>query len=219
MDRPNPITPGLLIGFAIAVAFGIALPHLVSDFITYQFTLAMAWAIAMLGLNVLTGYNGQFSIGHSAFFAAGAYSAAIFIDHFGWGPYEAIVAAALISFVFGFLFGLPALRLEGLYLALATFALAVATPQLLKFDAFEHWTGGVQGIYVPKPDPIVSDYEVAFSEVQILCAQEGKKAKLRRETMRTITSYTTADFDCVSLSSDTKTSGNVSNLPAPPNYK
>jgi branched-chain amino acid transport system permease protein len=48
------------------------------------------------------------------------------------------------------------LRLEGLYLALATFALAVATPQLLKFDAFEHWTGGVQGIFVPKPDPIVS---------------------------------------------------------------
>ena len=74
-------------------------------------------------------------------------------------------------------------------------------------------------VSVMKPDPIVSDYEVAFSEVQILCAQEGKKAKLRKETMRTITSYTTADFDCVSLSSDTKTSGNVSNLPAPPNYK
>ena len=54
------------------------------------------------------------------------------------------------------MFGLPALRLEGLYLALATFALAVATPQLLKFDAFEHWTGGVQGIFVPKPEPIVS---------------------------------------------------------------
>ena len=71
-------------------------------------------------------------------------------------------------------------------------------------------------VSVMKPDPIVSDYEVAFSKVQILCAQEGKKAKLRRETMRTIT---TADFDCVSLSSDTKTSGNVSNLPAPPNYK
>ncbi|MGY9056509.1 MAG: branched-chain amino acid ABC transporter permease, partial [Alphaproteobacteria bacterium] len=48
------------------------------------------------------------------------------------------------------------LRLEGLYLALATFALAVATPQLLKFDAFEHWTGGVQGIYVPKPEPMIA---------------------------------------------------------------
>ena len=54
------------------------------------------------------------------------------------------------------MFGFPALRLEGLYLALATFALAVATPQLLKFDAFEHWTGGVQGIFVPKPEPILA---------------------------------------------------------------
>ena len=52
----------------------------------------------------------------------------------------------------GFLFGLPALRLEGLYLALATFALAVATPQLLKYKRIEHWTGGVQGIVIIKPD-------------------------------------------------------------------
>ena len=169
MARPNPITPGLLIGFIIAMAFGLALPHFVSDFTTYQFTLAISWAVAMLGLNVLTGYNGQFSIGHSAFFAAGAYGAAIMIEHAGWGPYEAIVAAAFFSFIFGFLFGLPALRLEGLYLALASFALAVATPQILKFDAFEEMTGGVQGIFVPKPEPMIegisadqSLYYVAF---------------------------------------------------------
>ena len=74
-------------------------------------------------------------------------------------------------------------------------------------------------VSVIKPDPSVSDYEVAFSKAQIICSQEGMKAKLRTETKRTIISYTTADFDCVSLSSDTKTSGNVSNLPAPPNYK
>jgi branched-chain amino acid transport system permease protein len=156
MARPNPITPRLLIGFLVAVAFGCLVPHLVSDFVTFQFTVAIAWGVAILGLNILTGYNGQFSVGHSAFFAVGAYSAAIFIEHFGWGPYEAILAAAFFSFIFGFLFGLPALRLEGLYLALATFALAVATPQLLKFDAFEHWTGGVQGIYVPKPEPMIA---------------------------------------------------------------
>jgi branched-chain amino acid transport system permease protein len=156
MMRPNTITPTLLIGFLLAVGFGILLPHIVSDFVTYQFTLAIAWGVAMLGLNVLTGYNGQFSIGHSAFFAAGAYGAAILIEHASWGPYEAIAAAAVLSFIFGFLFGLPALRLEGLYLALATFGLAVATPQLLKFDAFEEWTGGVQGIFVPKPEPLVA---------------------------------------------------------------
>lgn len=156
MARPNPITFGLLISFIGAVLIAGLIPHLVSNFVTYQLTLAIAWAVAMLGLNVLTGYNGQFSVGHSAFFAAGAYGAAIMIEHFGWGPYEAIVAAAFFSFVFGFLFGLPALRLEGLYLALATFALAVATPQLLKFDAFEELTGGVQGIFVPKPEPLIA---------------------------------------------------------------
>ena len=156
MARPNPITPVLLISFIGAVLIAGLIPHLVSNFVTYQLTLAIAWGVAMLGLNVLTGYNGQFSVGHSAFFAAGAYGAAIMIEHFGWGPYEAILAAAAFSFVFGFLFGLPALRLEGLYLALATFALAVATPQLLKFDAFEEWTGGVQGIFVPKPEPLIA---------------------------------------------------------------
>ncbi|MEM7252527.1 MAG: branched-chain amino acid ABC transporter permease [Pseudomonadota bacterium] len=155
MKRPNPIGLPLLLVFVIGVAAAIYLPRIVPDFLTYQFTLAMGWGIAMLGLNVLTGFNGQFSIGHSAFFAAGAYTAAICIAHFGWGPYESIIAAAVVSFIFGFLFGLPALRLEGLYLALATFSLAVATPQLLKFDAFEEWTGGVQGIYVAKPEPLI----------------------------------------------------------------
>jgi branched-chain amino acid transport system permease protein len=50
------------------------------------------------------------------------------------------------------LFGLPALRLEGIYLALATFALSIATPQILKFSLFEDWTGGVQGLVIMKPD-------------------------------------------------------------------
>jgi len=69
--------------------------------------------------------------------------------------------------------------------------------------------------YHPPP----SDYEVAFSKAQYICSQEGKKAKFRTESTRTIISYTTADFDCVPLSSNTKTSRSVSNLPAPPDYK
>ncbi|MHC2332892.1 ABC-type branched-subunit amino acid transport system permease subunit [Bradyrhizobium sp. USDA 4454] len=60
--------------------------------------------------------------------------------------------AAVVCFVFGFLFGLPALRLDRSYLALATFALSVATPQILKFSLLEHWTGGVQGLVINKPD-------------------------------------------------------------------
>jgi branched-chain amino acid transport system permease protein len=112
----------------------------------------MVYAIAILGLNLLTGFNGQFSLGHSAFYAIGAYTAAILME-LGGVPYAwTLPAAGAICFVAGFLFGLPALRLEGLYLALATFALAVATPQFLKFSPLEHWTGGVQGIVITKPD-------------------------------------------------------------------
>ena len=65
-------------------------------------------------------------------------------------------AAGGVCFVVGFLFGLPALRLQGLYLALATFALAIAMPQILKFQPLEGWTGGVQGIVVDQPDPFAA---------------------------------------------------------------
>ncbi len=155
MTRPNPISSKLVLGFLAAIAFGAILPLMVSDFTSYQFTQAMIYGIALLGLNILTGYNGQFSIGHSAFYAVGAYTTAILLFHFEWNHYATLPMAALITFIVGFLFGLPALRLEGLYLALASFALAVATPQLLKFDLFEEWTGGVQGLFVLKPEPLI----------------------------------------------------------------
>jgi len=110
------------------------------------------YAIAILSLNILTGASGQFSLGHSAFFAVGAYVSAILMEHFNVNYALTLPVAGLICFIFGFLFGLPALRLSGVYLALATFALAIAMPQLLKLNVFEHWTGGVQGLVVTKPD-------------------------------------------------------------------
>jgi branched-chain amino acid transport system permease protein len=137
-----------LIGGLVLVA---GLPFFVKSFFIFQITLAVIYAIAILGLNLLTGLNGQFSLGHSAFYAIGAYTAAIMMNadiDYWW----TLPAAGLVCFVSGFLFGLPALRLEGIYLALATFALAVATPQLLKVNFLEGWTGGVQGISVIKPD-------------------------------------------------------------------
>jgi branched-chain amino acid transport system permease protein len=97
----------------------------------------------------LTGYNGQISLGHGAFFAIGAYTTAILLERTGIPYWATIPIAGVICLLVGFLFGLPALRLEGHYLALSTFALAVATPQLLKFRLLEPWTGGVQGTYVP----------------------------------------------------------------------
>src|SRR5688500_12393858 len=128
------------------------LPFVVSSYRTFQLTLVMIYAIALLGLNILTGYNGQISLGHGAFYAIGAYTAAILMEHAGAPYWATLPAAGAVCLLAGFLFGLPALRLEGLYLALATFALGVAMPQLLKYKALEGWTGGVQGIVIIKPE-------------------------------------------------------------------
>lgn len=141
---------GLLVAGLVLLA---ALPFLLDDFEVFQLTQVAVYAVAILGLNLLTGFNGQFSLGHSAFYAIGAYTAAIMMERYGIAYYWTLPAAGALSFAAGFLFGFPALRLEGLYLALATFALAVATPQLLKFSAFEGLTGGTQGIVLLKPEP------------------------------------------------------------------
>jgi branched-chain amino acid transport system permease protein len=142
--------PAILIGLGLALA--VAAPFVAKNFVVFQLTMALIYAIAILGLNLLTGINGQFSLGHSAFFGLGAYTAAIMMEHLGVSFYWTLPAAGLVCFGFGFLFGLPALRLENIYLALATFALAVAMPQILKLSFLEHWTGGFQGIVLIKPD-------------------------------------------------------------------
>ncbi len=124
------------------------MPLAVSNYHVFELTLVMIYAIAVLGLNILTGYNGQISLGHGGFFAAGAYTAAILMHRYGVPYWATLPAAAAVCFALGVLFGLPALRFEGPYLALVTLAMAVATPQLLKY--FDGWTGGQQGINLAK---------------------------------------------------------------------
>jgi branched-chain amino acid transport system permease protein len=131
----------------------LLIPLFARDFLTFQLTLVMVYALAILGLNLLTGFNGQFSLGHSAFYGIGAYTTAILMSRWGVPYFWTLPAAGAVCFAVGFLFGLPALRLQGLYLALATFALAIAMPQILKFQPLEAFTGGVQGLVVDKPDP------------------------------------------------------------------
>jgi branched-chain amino acid transport system permease protein len=138
---------------ATVLLVACVLPFAVSDYRVFQFNLVLVYAIALLGLNMLTGYNGQISLGHGAFYAIGAYCAAILMDKYGVPYWATLPVAAVVCLVVGFLFGLPALRLEGLYLALATFALGVSLPHLLKYHHLEKWTGGVQGIVITKPDP------------------------------------------------------------------
>ncbi len=145
-------TDPIFLILVLLAALAIALPFVASNYRTFQFTLVMVYAIALLGLNILTGYNGQISLGHGAFYAMGAYCAAILMDKLGVPYWATVPVAGAVCLVAGFLFGLPALRLEGLYLALATFALGVAMPQLLKYKALDGWTGGVQGIVILKPE-------------------------------------------------------------------
>src|ERR1700722_943090 len=140
-------------GTSLAVlALLIIVPLFVKNFIIFQLTMLLIYALAVMALNILTGGSGQFSLGQSAFYAVGAYTSAILMEHGNINYALTLPISGLVCFGFGYLFGKPALRLSGVYLALATFALATAMPQLLKLGVFEPWTGGVQGLVVTKPD-------------------------------------------------------------------
>jgi branched-chain amino acid transport system permease protein len=156
-----------LVGIAAVLAGACVLPFSLSSYHLFQATQVLVYAMVLLGLNILTGFNGQISLGHGAFYAIGAYTTAVLLDKTGVPYWATIPIAGFVCLVAGFLFGRPALRLEGHYLALATFALAVSTPQILKYKHLEPWTGGVQGIIITKPDapgglPLDSDQWLYF---------------------------------------------------------
>src|SRR5256885_3432011 len=150
-EREPRMTRRATIGVAVLVAIACVLPFVVSNYRTFQLTLVLVYAIALLGLNILTGYNGQISLGHGAFYAIGAYSAAVLMDRFG-APYWATLPAAGAGCLgAGFLFRLPALRLGGLYLPLPPLPLGVSIPPLPQYPHLQKLTGGVQGIVIAKP--------------------------------------------------------------------
>jgi branched-chain amino acid transport system permease protein len=142
--------PRLAVLALFVVALGLT--WVLKGYQLFQGAMVLSYAIALVGLNMLTGYNGQISLGHGAFFAFGAYAAGMLVEHLAVPYWLTIPAAGVLCLAIGYLFGRPALKLEGLYLALATFALGVAAPQLLKYKALEDWTGGVQGLILEKPD-------------------------------------------------------------------
>jgi branched-chain amino acid transport system permease protein len=156
LSRLDAIKIGLFVLAAIALMF---LPRFVSDFRAQQFAYVGIYLIALIGLQILTGFTGQISLGHGAFMAIGGYTTAILMSnqeppleifghHFTNDVRDiwTIPLAGLVAGVMGFLFGFPALRLTGLYLALATFAVAVATPAIIR--KFEDFTGGGAGINI-----------------------------------------------------------------------
>lgn len=181
--RARPTARYLVIAGVIAAA--LVVPFVAKSFVVFQLTEVMIYGLAILGLNLLTGYNGQFSLGHSAFYGIGAYTAAILMVQLGVPYYLTLPAAGVVCFAVGFLFGLPALRLQNLYLALATFALAVAVPQILKYHGLEALTGGVQGLVVDQPDPpaflpISTDQWLYYLTLAVVLALFGTAANLTR---------------------------------------
>ena len=139
--------------FTLFLLLALVLPFVLDNYTIYSLAVVGALAMAILGINLLTGLSGQFSIGHGAFFAIGAYSTAIAMNNGGLSAYNALPLAAVVSFVSGFLIGWPALRLSLMHLMLMTWGLSLALPQVLKLDYFQAWTGGVSGVYLDRPLP------------------------------------------------------------------
>ena len=144
--------PTTLRRLALGLGFGLALilPFVLEGYDTYRLATAGVFAIAVVGLNILTGQAGQLSVGHVAFYAIGAYITAILMGQ-GWPVAAALPLAALTAGLAGFGFGYAALRLGVVHLVMATWGLALAVPQVLKSSHLEAWTGGVQGLYVERP--------------------------------------------------------------------
>ena len=138
------MSPTRLVVWLVVLAVMIALPFQYPSFRVEQFCGWIALAIGACGLNLLTGYNGQISVGHGALYGVGAYTTAILINRAEVPLFVATVASALVCFVVGVLIGLPALRIKGLYLALVTLAVATLFP--LVIEQFPGLTGGSSGL-------------------------------------------------------------------------
>lgn len=174
----------------ICLALGIAvlavLPRFMGFFETRNMSQVGMYFIAILGLNIVTGYSGQISLGQGAFMGVGAYTTAYLTFDHGIGIWWTIPAAAVVAGLAGFLFGLPALRLHGPYLALGTFALAVAFVELAKSDRFAEVTGGSQGIFFGQPTaPYYQTWGIALGALLlawiVLAGKFGRSVRAVRD--------------------------------------
>lgn len=135
----------------LALVLLVCAPAIFPGYLVFQITGVLAYAVAVIGLNLITGYTGQISLGHNAFFALGAYASALSMVHLNLHYAVSVLVAAAVTFSVGFIAGFPAQRLKGLYLALITLVLAVAVAPLIKY--FKAVTGGVSGLSIDRPVP------------------------------------------------------------------
>ncbi len=145
--------PQTLLFLALLLLALVAPLYILGKYPTLVWTYVFAFLIAMMGINLLTGFCGQISLGNSAFMAVGGYATSILVFRYGWSYLATFPLAAALAGLGGILLGIPALKLRGLYLGLATFALAISSPTLIRH--FDSLTGGSQGISLPPAeDPL-----------------------------------------------------------------
>ena len=162
------------LGFALLVVAVLVAPSVSTHYRTFQFAFVGIYLIALIGLNVLTGLTGQISLGHGAFMGIGAYTTTILVVDHGWRDLWTLPVAGILAGAIGLVFGLPATRFAGPYLALATFAIPLAFIGILK--RFPHFTGGTNGKNLPQlhsefgidTNPSVWIYWVAWSVALVM---------------------------------------------------
>jgi branched-chain amino acid transport system permease protein len=163
---PPPLRSGLtrgalitriVIGVVLA-AIALYIPQYYGSTTTKLFAQVIYLAVAAMGLNLLTGFNGQVSIGHGAFFGIGAYTTGVLMVDHGWGFYATIPAAAVLAAVVGAAFGFPALRIRGLYLALVTLGLAALLPLVIT-----KYVKGSGGTTLVQPLPVLAPSWMPYS--------------------------------------------------------
>src|SRR3954465_11079318 len=139
---------GPFLAFAALVLGVVVAPLVTANYRTYQLGLVAVYLIALLGLDILTGFTGQISLGHGAFIGIGAYTTTILVVDHGWRALWTIPVAGLVAGLVGIAFGIPATRFAGPYLALATFAIPLSFIGILK--RYPHFTGGNVGKSLPQ---------------------------------------------------------------------
>src|SRR5580704_1648655 len=153
---------------AVVLLFLVAIPFALGDYGHYLLATIMIYALVALSFNVLLGLGGQISIGHAAFWAIGAYACALSVIKLGLPFLLGVAVGGIVAALFGALVALPALRVQGHYLAIATLAFALFVQQVL-FE-WEWLTGGRQGLFVPRPSVLGFELSSDFSYYYLLLA-------------------------------------------------
>jgi branched-chain amino acid transport system permease protein len=161
----------------------VVFPFLVGDYALYVTNLIAINCIVAIGLNILVGYTGQISLGHAGFFAIGAYTCVLLMIKAGFPFLVALPLAGFVCSAFGFILGLPSLRLEGPYLAIATLGFGMTVTQIISHSEF---TGGHMGIHAPKmsigpfvADTSISQYAVIVATCVVLAVAAVNLMKTR----------------------------------------